>query len=74
MEMPIHSRRFVAIVRFEQREKLMGNTTRQTAETQKRTTDSSISEGWVNENRDALNSSNEYVEKHGLPLANFRQF
>jgi antitoxin CcdA len=29
---------------------------------------------WVDENREALNSSNEYVEKHGLPLAKYRQF
>ena len=29
---------------------------------------------WVEDNRDALASSNEYVERHGLPLAEFRQF
>lgn len=29
---------------------------------------------WLEENRDALLSSNEYVEKHGLPLARFRMF
>ena len=29
---------------------------------------------WLKENRDALNSSNEYVEQHGLPLNDFRQF
>ena len=29
---------------------------------------------WLIENKYALDSSNEYVEKHGLPLARFRQF
>jgi len=29
---------------------------------------------WLEENRDALLSSNEYVEKHGLPLARHRMF
>lgn len=29
---------------------------------------------WLAENKDALESSNEYVEKHGLPLARYRQF
>jgi antitoxin CcdA len=29
---------------------------------------------WLEENRDAITSSNEYVERHGLPLAVFRQF
>lgn len=29
---------------------------------------------WKIENRDALRSMNEYVEKHGLPLEEFRQF
>lgn len=29
---------------------------------------------WVEENREALVSSNEDVEKHGLPLAKYRQF
>ncbi len=29
---------------------------------------------WVEENRDALASSNDYVECHGLPLSEFRQF
>ncbi len=29
---------------------------------------------WVEENREALASSNEYVERHGLPLARFRRF
>jgi post-segregation antitoxin (ccd killing protein) len=28
----------------------------------------------LEENRDALGSSNDYVGKHGLPLAEFRQF
>lgn len=31
-------------------------------------------EAWLEENRDALESSNEYVEKNGLPLARYRQF
>lgn len=31
-------------------------------------------ERWKKENATALASSNAYVEKHGLPLAHFRQF
>lgn len=31
-------------------------------------------EAWLEENREALESSNEYVEKNGLPLAKYRQF
>jgi antitoxin CcdA len=29
---------------------------------------------WIQENRDAIQSSNEYVEKYGLPLAKYRMF
>lgn len=29
---------------------------------------------WLKENREALDWSNEYVRKHGLPLARYRQF
>ncbi|MBV8399956.1 MAG: type II toxin-antitoxin system CcdA family antitoxin [Acetobacteraceae bacterium] len=29
---------------------------------------------WLQENREAIQSSNEYVEKHGLPLARYRMF
>ena len=29
---------------------------------------------WLRKNNAALDSSNEYVEKHGLPLAKYRQF
>lgn len=29
---------------------------------------------WVEENREAFESSNAYVEKHGLPLAKYRMF
>lgn len=29
---------------------------------------------WLEENQDALESSNSYVVEHGLPLANFRNF
>ena len=29
---------------------------------------------WLKENRAALRSSNEWVEKNGLPLAQYRQF
>jgi antitoxin CcdA len=32
------------------------------------------SELWVQENKEALDSSNEYVERHGLPLARHRRF
>lgn len=31
-------------------------------------------EQWKQENREAIESSNAYVEKHGLPLARYRQF
>ena len=29
---------------------------------------------WFKENREAIESSNAYVEKHGLPLEDFRMF
>jgi antitoxin CcdA len=29
---------------------------------------------WVEENWEAIQSTNEYVEKYGLPLAKYRQF
>lgn len=29
---------------------------------------------WKEENAEAIRSSNEYVEKYGLPLAKYRQF
>ena len=29
---------------------------------------------WLDENREAIDSSNAFVEKHGLPLAKHRQF
>ena len=29
---------------------------------------------WLEENRAAIQSSNEWVEQHGLPLARYRQF
>lgn len=31
-------------------------------------------EEWMKEHAAALDSSNEYVRKHGLPLAKYRQF
>ena len=31
-------------------------------------------ERWLEENKQALESSNRYVEKNGLPLARYRQF
>jgi antitoxin CcdA len=31
-------------------------------------------ERWMEENREAIESSNAYVEKYGLPLAKYRQF
>lgn len=31
-------------------------------------------EAWLEVNREALQSSNAYVEKHGLPLTKYRQF
>lgn len=31
-------------------------------------------EQWVEQNREAIESSNEYVEKHGLPLEKVRKF
>jgi antitoxin CcdA len=33
-----------------------------------------LGEEWKRENREAVESSNEYVRKHGLPLARYRQF
>lgn len=29
---------------------------------------------WKTENREALQAANKYIEKHGLPLARYRQF
>lgn len=29
---------------------------------------------WIEENAEAIKSINEWVEKHGLPLAKYRQF
>lgn len=34
----------------------------------------SRAERWIEENREAIESSNAWVEKHGLPLARYRQF
>lgn len=34
----------------------------------------SKAERWLSENRAALDSSNTFVERHGLPLAGFRAF
>ena len=31
-------------------------------------------ERWIEENRDAIEYWNQYVEEHGLPLARYRQF
>lgn len=31
-------------------------------------------ERWLEENREAIEWSNEYVRKHGLPLAKYRMF
>jgi antitoxin CcdA len=31
-------------------------------------------EAWLRENAEALESSNRYVEEHGLPLAKYRMF
>lgn len=31
-------------------------------------------EKWIADNWEAIQSSNAYVEKHGLPLAKYRQF
>lgn len=33
-----------------------------------------VREAWIEENREAIESSNAWVEKHGLPLAKYRQF
>lgn len=33
-----------------------------------------LGEEWKRENREAIESSNEYVRKNGLPLARYRQF
>ena len=41
---------------------------------EKRTGLSEAGRKWIEENAEAIRSSNEYVEKHGLPLAKYRQF
>lgn len=33
-----------------------------------------VREAWVEENRAAIEASNAWVEKHGLPLEKYRQF
>jgi antitoxin CcdA len=33
-----------------------------------------VREAWIEENREAIQASNAWVEKHGLPLAKYRQF
>lgn len=33
-----------------------------------------VREAWLEENREAIEASNAWVEKHGLPLAKYRQF
>ena len=33
-----------------------------------------VREAWMEENREAIEASNAWVEKHGLPLAKYRQF
>jgi len=33
-----------------------------------------VSKAWRDENRDAIESWNAYVEEHGLPFARYRQF
>ena len=33
-----------------------------------------VREAWIEENRAAIEASNAWVEKHGLPLAKYRQF
>jgi len=34
----------------------------------------SLRDAWLEENREAIESSNAWVERHGLPLAKYRQF
>ena len=33
-----------------------------------------VREAWIEENREAMEASNAWVEKHGLPLEKYRQF
>ena len=33
-----------------------------------------LREAWLEENREAIQASNAWVDKHGLPLAKYRQF
>lgn len=33
-----------------------------------------VREAWIEENREAMEASNAWVEKHGLPLAKYRPF
>jgi antitoxin CcdA len=33
-----------------------------------------VREAWIEENRAAIEASNAWVEKHGLPLEKYRQF
>jgi antitoxin CcdA len=33
-----------------------------------------VRKAWIEENREAIEACNAWVEKHGLPLAKYRQF
>lgn len=33
-----------------------------------------VRKAWIEENREAMEACNAWVEKHGLPLAKYRQF
>ena len=33
-----------------------------------------VRKAWIGENREAMEACNAWVEKHGLPLAKYRQF
>ena len=53
---------------------LKGNLSRAAEEGVRRAVAQARAENWRSENASALESSNRYVEKHGLPLERFRQF
>lgn len=58
-------------------QKLLDEATRLHVETAGRSEDQvrrAVREAWIEENREAIEASNAWVEKHGLPLAKYRQF
>lgn len=58
-------------------QKLLDEALRLKVDTEGRSEDQirhAVREAWIEENREAIEASNAWVEEHGLPLAKYRQF